>query len=185
MAGGARAARLGAVADHEARQPEQRRGGLAAIALQVVHPGHRILVEVEHPGIDQVDEGLPPEAVHPDRLLQGGRNRVGAHVAPRLALEGVAPPLQADLAGHRVRGRLAHPRDGQAEGVEREEMRAGGGRREQGRVVAVRVAGPHEILAMGLREGEPGLRRPAVGLRHQATAIRAAATLRFSATRML
>ncbi len=97
-------------------------------------------------------------------------------------MEGVPPPLQTDLPGHGVRGGIPHPRHGEAEGVE-----GGGGGEERGEV-AVGVALAHQRLAMALREGQSGLagrRLIPRCLRHQATAIRAAATLRFSATRML
>jgi hypothetical protein len=93
--------------------------------------------------------------------------------------------LQADLSSHRVRGGLAHTCHRQAEGVEGEEVRAQSDRREQRREVAVRVSLADQALAMA--EGEGGsVAGPGadLGLAH-ATAISAAATLRFSAIRML
>ena len=86
MAGRRRAAGLGPVAQDEAAEADEGRGGLAAIALEVVHPGHRVVVEVEDPGIDEVDEGLAPELALDDGVVQGGGHGVGLDVAAGLAL---------------------------------------------------------------------------------------------------
>ena len=178
-------ARLGAIAQDEPAKADERRGGLAAIAFEVVYPGHRIVVEVEDAGIDQVDEGLAPEPALDDGIVEGGGDGVGLHIPPRLSLECIAPPLQADLARHRIGDCVAHARNGEAEGGEREEMRPVRHGGEQRREIAVGIALPDQCLAMLEREGERvGRSGAGLGLRH-ATAIRAVATLRFSAIRML
>ena len=149
MTGRIRRAGIGAVREDEARESDQARRGLAAIALEVVQARHRIVVEIEDPGIDQVDQRLPRQAELDDGVVERRRHGIGPHIAPRLALQGVAPPLQADLADDRLAHGLANAGDLEVEGIEREEMRPLVGRREEARPVAIRIGVAHEGFAMG------------------------------------
>ncbi len=116
---------------HDRGEADQARRRLAAIALEVVQGRDRIVVEVEHPCVDEVDERLPRQTEGHDRVVQSRRDRVGAHVAARLALQRVAPPLQPDLAEHGLANGIAHAGDLEAEGVKGEEIWALVGRGEQ------------------------------------------------------
>ena len=59
-----------------------------------------------------------------DGVVERGGDGIGPHVSPRLALQRVAPPLQPDLAGHALAHGIAHARDLEIEGIEREEETA-------------------------------------------------------------
>jgi hypothetical protein len=59
------------------------------------------------------------------------------------ARDGLAPPLQANLAQHRLAHGLAHLGDLVVERVEREQALARGRRREQPGEIAVVVPAPH------------------------------------------
>ena len=82
---------------------------------------------------------------------------VGGYLAPRIARESIAPPLQADLARQRLAGKLAHARDFAVEGIERIEMPPPLRRRKQRGEEPVLVGGAHHRLAMG------------IGILHEAT----------------
>ena len=119
----------------------------------------------------RVDEGDQPpriETVARDARAQGGRDRMRRRLAVALALEHLAPPLQADLARHRLARHLAHAADFDGEGIERGERIAFVRRREQRREIAVAVVLAHQRRAM-------------VGIVH-ATAMSAAPTRRRSAS---
>ena len=98
MAGGVGGAGVAAVVEDQAREADHGRGGLAGIALEIGERRHRVVVEVEGAGVDEVDEGLPGQPEAHDRVVEGGGDGIAADVAARLALQRVAPPLQPDLA---------------------------------------------------------------------------------------
>src|ERR1700693_2499245 len=54
------------------------------------------------------------------------------------------PPLEADLAEHRLRDALAHPCNLVVEGVKRKQRLATRGRCEQHRLIPVAVVAPHQ-----------------------------------------
>ena len=149
MAGGVGGAGVAALVEDQAREADHGRGGLTGIALEIGERRHRVVVEVEGAGVDEVDEGLPGQPEAHDRVVEGGGDGIAADVAARLALQRVAPPLQPYLAEGGFRDAVADARDLEAEGVEREQERALAARREQGGEEAVRVAGPHESFAVG------------------------------------
>ena len=100
----------------------------------------------------------------------------------RSPLMHIAPPLQADLARHRLARAVAHARDLGIEGIEREQRPALVGRREQRREEAILVGRADQRLAMTIVRVH---RAQGSGARAQSTAISAAPTRRRSPNRML
>ena len=88
---------------------------------------------------------------HGGKVIALGKYRetMAGDLAPRLAREHVAPPSQADLARHRAADRLAHPRDLDVEGVQREQVATLGFRREEIGQKAIAVMRAHFIGAEG------------------------------------
>ena len=85
-----------------------------------------------------------------DRVVQRGRDRVRRRLAGPLAVEHIAPPLQPDLARHRLAHAVAHAGDLGIEGVEREQRTALLGGRKQRREKAVLVGGADQVFAMAI-----------------------------------
>ena len=94
------------------------------------------------------------------------------------AFQHVAPPLQADFAGHRLANVLAHMRNLGIEGKQSEQRASLSGRDEQCRRITLEVTQPDLVRA----ELRRNVRRR--GLAH-GTAISAAATRRRSPIMML
>ena len=127
-----------AVEDHR-RHLDQARIGLAQIGLEFGEARHAVLVEVEFMRGDEIEQRLLRQAAlrrwrRPALPPPGGRRRCRID-----ALDGVAPPLQADEADVGLAHRVADPQHLGVEGIERQEMRALVIGREEGREVAVAV----------------------------------------------
>ena len=102
------------------------------IGLEVGEPRHRIVVEIEAAGFDQVVSARHGEPMAFDhRREQRGRDRIGGGLFGPLAVDHFAPPLQADFAGQRLARHLAHARHLDVEGIERMQRGAMFRRREQ------------------------------------------------------
>ena len=74
--------------------------------------------------IDEVGEHPRRQPIAHDSVEQRRRHRIGPHFAAATAGEDVAPPLQPDFARHRLARLLAHARDLDVEGIEREQRPA-------------------------------------------------------------
>ncbi len=145
-----RSARFAAFRQNDGGEPEQGRSRAPAIGLELPLVRHRLVVEIDAARLDQIGESRARQAEGADRVDEGGCDRMGAHVAARLALDGVDPPLHADFAGHGIGHRFADARDFEAEGVERVQARTQRGRREHAGQPAVAVVQPQELLAMAV-----------------------------------
>ena len=137
------------IEDHR-RHLDQRRSSLAAIALEPGAAGHGIVVEVEDAGIEIVVERLFRQAVAADRRQQGLGERMACALAPG---NGVAPPLQADLARQRLAHAVTHRCDLGVECIERKQRGPLVLGRIEHRKVAVAVGGPDGLDRPGLRLG--------------------------------
>src|SRR5262249_39869880 len=82
------------------------------------------------------------------RIEQRCRDGVPRHLATRVAVEHIAPPLQTNLAWQRLARELAHAGDLAVERVEHKEMPPPLRRREQRGEEPVLVGGAHHRLAM-------------------------------------
>src|SRR6478735_3450225 len=81
-------------------------------------------------------------------VVERGRDRIGPHVAPRLALQGIAPPLQTDLADKRLAHGFADAGDFEVEGIKRVKIQTLVRRREEACPVSIRIGFTHEGFAM-------------------------------------
>jgi len=112
-------------------QIDEPRRGRFGIFLQGIEAGQRLLDKVLLPRIDQPVKMSSRQTVCPDRSGQRFDDGVAAH---RPALEGggdiLAPPLQSNLAEHRLADRFAHPGNLVVERVKREQRFASPGRGE-------------------------------------------------------
>ena len=79
---------------------------------------------------------------------------MGLRIAPRLAFERIAPPLEAHFAGQRIGNDLAHPGDLQVEGIERRKVQALVGGSEQVGEPAVAVARADQFVAVKVMGGQ-------------------------------
>ena len=136
-------------AEHGQRQVDQRRRGRFGIVLQRRERLGR-LVERGRARARRAAARTAPagKAVIADRGAERQRHRMLAQVAARRVLDDLAPPLQPDLAHHRLADGLAHLRDLDIEGIEREDRVARLRRREQGAEIAVVVVAPHLVGAV-------------------------------------
>ena len=167
------AAGVGPIGEDQRRQPQRRGKTFAAIAFQRRRVGHRLAVEVEGMRVDEIKQRLERQL----ETLHRGAQCFG-HGMPlplRLRPQRIAPPLQADFAGHGVAHDVAYALNLMAKSVERVQVRAFVRRRKQAGKPAVACALLQQPPAFGI------VSRP----RHQSTASRAAATRRFSPSRML
>ena len=81
--------------------------------------------------------------------LEGLGDRMGGRPSARDRSQRIAPPLQADQAGHRLADQVADLADLVVEGVEREQRLPGRGGREQRREITVRCRRPDQPGAPG------------------------------------
>ena len=130
-----------------AGQRKQRRRGVVDVAFERRHRRHRVVVEIELVLVDQARQRIDRQAVVADHLQQFGRDRIAFDAAMARAGQHVGPPLQPHLAGQRLADLLAHARNLDIEGVDREQRAALGRRHEQRRCVADEIMGAHQIGA--------------------------------------
>ncbi len=148
MAGRLGGSLVGGAGQHQRRQPDQGRGGLAGIAFEIVHARHRIVIEIEDAGIDQCEQRFLRQMIGGDGIEQRRRHRIGGNVAARLADQRVVPPLQPHLAGHRIGDGLAHPRHFDVERMQREQRVTPLRRGEQVGDIAVAVERADQLGAV-------------------------------------
>ena len=177
MARGFRAAEIAPACQHQTGEPEQDRGGLAAIALEIVQARHGIVVEVEDARRQQSVEGFDRQPEAPDRVGERGGDGMAGDLGAPGAGQRLAPPGEPHLAGERLAQDIAQPADLVGKGGERVEMRARRGGGEQRGEPAVALVGAGLRLAMGVSGRQ---RRGNRRLRRHGAATSAAATLRFS-----
>ena len=101
------------------RQRHHRGRCPLGIALQLGNLRHRLVVEIEAVGIDQILQLAGRQPMPLDDAKQRGGDRMGARLSGPLAAKNVAPPLQADFARQRFTRRLPHPPNLDIESVER------------------------------------------------------------------
>ena len=128
--------------------------------------------------LDQPRQRLDRKTVFADRLQQFGGDRIALDPAMAGTFQHVGPPLQPHFAGQRLADLLAHARDLDIEGVDRQQRTALGRRQKQRGRIAHEIMRAHQI---GAERGRLLRRRRAV---HD-TAISAAATRRRSPSMML
>ena len=133
------------------RQSDERRGRLPRIVFQVAEPNHRVVVEIEAPRLDQVDQRLRPKLVGLHAGKQRRRDRIGACLPVPLAIDDIAPPLQADFAGQRLARHVANARHLDIERIERVQRATAFRRREQRGDEAVQVGCTDKLGAIGER----------------------------------
>ncbi len=170
--------RLGALGiEDQAGKLDQRRGGLAGIGLEGGAIAHGIVVEIEDTRVDHRVEGRQRQRVAGDCGPQGIGDRV-ARARAFGTIDGIAPPLQADFAGHGFAHHIAQPGDLGIEGVEGGEIGAMAGGRQQAGEIPVPIEIPQFCQYVVAGNGHL-----CVGPAH--TAISAAATARDSASMTL
>ena len=167
--------------EDDRRHSKQRRRRLAAIAFELAHAGHGIVVKIEGSGVDKIGQRLARQMANPLRVQNRSRHGMRGDVAPALAFENIAPPLKADFARHRVGHDVANPRDVQTEGVKRVQVPPRVRRREQAREPTVPVAVAQELFAMDVGFAQPWV----WNIVDQAVAKNAPATRRRSPSRIL
>ena len=140
--------RVGRAEDHQGRLDDGRAAALELL-FEGLEIGGRRIFQLALAGIERRLEAGAAAAsgVEPD--LQGQGDRMGRRPTGVDRIERVAPPLQANQAGHRLADHVADLADLVVEGVEREQRLARHGRREQGRKIAVRRRRPDQPGAVG------------------------------------
>ena len=118
-------ARLLPAAEAQAGQRDQRRRGFTAVPLAIQPGRHRIVIKIERPCLDQIEQRLSGQLAGLDGRQQGEGNRVGLRRAMGGAVQQIAPPLEADFAGKRLVDQRADAGDIGAERIKREEMGLG------------------------------------------------------------
>jgi len=141
VAGDLRRAGIATAGKDHRRKLEKKRRGLAGITLQIVQARHRVVIEVEAAGLDDGVEGLTRET----KGFDGSHERPADGMAGAIAMNGVAPELQTDLAKPRLAHDIAQPGDFDIEGVERQKMLPCRFGREQIREIAVAVVVPNDL----------------------------------------
>ncbi len=109
------------VEDHRCQHGDGRLG-LAGIGLEFLPVSHRIGVEIEDARVEVAFEGIDRQIVAAHRLDQRGGH--GRALPRRLGLgflggQPIAPPLQPDLARHRLADVVADPRGLDRERIQR------------------------------------------------------------------
>ena len=79
----------------------------------------RLLVEIEHPGLQQIEQGLGFQPAGCERGQQRARHRIVARLRRRLAVERIGPEPQPHLPQQRLRHLRGHAGHLEVEGVER------------------------------------------------------------------
>ena len=138
---------VAAISQDQRCELHQRRGGLAAIALQIARRRHRIVIEVEDARIDEIDERFHRQAPTADHIDQRRGHGMAGNIATCLAVQHVAPPLQAHLPRQRGRDAFAHGGDFDIEGIKRHQVGTKRRGREKARQPAVLVRRAHQFLA--------------------------------------
>jgi len=180
---GANCKRAVVIIDNDARrQIKHRRLGFAPIRLQRGERRHWIIIDVERMRLDQVEQRLHRQCETRNGIPERRRDRVCRRLASPLPIQDIAPPLQADLAGHRLARTVAHADDFAIEGVKREQRPPSIGGREQRGEKPVLVGRTDQFLAVAIVLVH---RRTVAKRAVQSTAIRAAPTLRPSPNKTL
>ena len=133
--------------------------------------GSRVVIEIEDARRSRVDERRTRQAKRVNRLEQAPRRPDWRRLARPRALDRLAPPLQADFAGHRLPyARSRTCATSRSKRGKREKMRCAPRRREQGGEVAVLSQRARQRFAM--RVGRASAVRPRSVDREQAAATR-------------
>ena len=171
-------ARRAAVPQNFSRNGKQCRLRPDAVDFQIGRCRHRLVIEIESPRFDQGNQPVRRQAIARQCLTQRRCHRMRGGLAHTQARQHLAPPLQADLARHRLARQIAHARNFYIEGIKREQRVAVLRRREQRGEITVPIGLAHQRGAVFV------IRRHSVTLT-QSTAIRPAPTRRVSDSRIL
>ena len=146
---GERHRRLALRPEDFAGELHQGGGGGSDIGFEGVEVGGRASVQIGGAAVDDRLEARAIEAVAVNRLGERGNDRVLANRSGIDPVDRVAPPLQPDLAQHRLRDDFGGLRGFEIEGVKRVKRLAARGRGEQRRKIALAVEAAHLRRAVG------------------------------------
>ncbi len=162
MSGERTRSRVPPLGEHDRGELRQRAIRLAGRPLQVRQGRVWVVVEFETPRLDGANEGRERKMPALRRRPHPVEHRVARRRLRRSGRQTILPPLQADLAEHRLAHGVADARRLPSECREREQGRAGGRRREQRGEVAIPVEGARGVSVgvggHGHAAGDRGLR---------------------------
>lgn len=125
---------------YKPRKLNKHGGGFASIPFECIAIFGSIIVKVENPGLEHIEKWLYGQTVRRNSPGQGCGKRVRHAVAPRIPLQHITPPLQADFTRQGIPHQITDAGDLGVESIERSQIRPLFCRRKETGKIPVPVA---------------------------------------------